>query len=286
MGQGVAPDRRLNGVLDIRRIDLVPRGGVAIDGEVEVRLPDHTKEPEILDAGYCPHDADDLFTRVFERPEIITVHLDRQFSLDPAHRFFHIVGNGLGEVPNRTGNPLELAAHRRDEFLLVFVEERSPFFLCLEIDEIFGVEEPGPVCPVIRPTDLACYDRDFREGGEDHAHVVRDADPFTRSRAWRERTTDPDRALIEMWEELRPNDATQRVGPGERQRRDRDGDPTPIDREHQHARVRPRQRPHDRVVPFPRPLWKHEAGEHRTDDHREQQPTEEREGHGPGHRLE
>jgi hypothetical protein len=50
LGDGVAADRRLDGVLHVGDVDAEARGGLAVDGVVEVRLADDAEEAEVGDA--------------------------------------------------------------------------------------------------------------------------------------------------------------------------------------------------------------------------------------------
>ncbi len=151
----------MDGVLDIRDIDLIARGGLAIHGQVEVWLPDHAEEPEVLDAANSAHDADDLGTFGFECAQVLAIQLDGELAFDTADGLLHVVGDRLREVPQHPGNPFELGIHRGDQALLLLVKHRPPCLLGFQVHEVFGIEEPRRIRAVVRPANLADRDGDF-----------------------------------------------------------------------------------------------------------------------------
>ena len=66
---------------------------------------------------------------------------------------------GCEKFQSTPGNLLELVVHRRDELVLVLMEDRPPLVLRLQIDEILGVEEARRVGAVVRAADLAGHER-------------------------------------------------------------------------------------------------------------------------------
>ena len=50
LGDGVGADRGLHCVLNVGDVDAPARGGVAIDGEVEIGLADDAEDAQVLDA--------------------------------------------------------------------------------------------------------------------------------------------------------------------------------------------------------------------------------------------
>ena len=104
---------------------------------------------------------------------------------------------------------LQLRIHRRDQLVFVLMEDRPPFFLRLQIDEVLGVEEARRVGAVVRTADLAGHDSDLGKRGEKDSHLVRHADAFGRAGAGRKRAAHPDRAFVEMRQELRPDRAAE-----------------------------------------------------------------------------
>ena len=130
------------------------------------------------------HDADDLVALFLQRLQIVAEDLDGQLAFHAADGFFHVVGDGLREIPDHAGNLLELAVHGRDQLFLVLVKHRPPFFLGLQIDEIFGVEEAGGIGAVVGPAHLAGALRNFGKRAQDHARLVRDARCPRSARCW------------------------------------------------------------------------------------------------------
>ena len=100
LAHGVAAHRRLNRVLHVGDVDLVTRGALAIDNHVQVRLADHAEHAQVLDALDAMHDGDDLIGFGFEQLQVVAEDLQREFALYAANRLLHVVGYGLGEVPD------------------------------------------------------------------------------------------------------------------------------------------------------------------------------------------
>ena len=48
LGERVAAHRGLNGILHVRDVDLIARGLVAVHREIQVGLPDHAEQAQIL----------------------------------------------------------------------------------------------------------------------------------------------------------------------------------------------------------------------------------------------
>ena len=67
--------------------------------------------------------------RVFQRAQIVAVELDRQFAFDAGDGLFHVVGDGLGVIPNDAGKLLQLLVDGGDQCFLVLVEDRAPLLL-------------------------------------------------------------------------------------------------------------------------------------------------------------
>ena len=82
--------------------------------EVQVRLADDTEEAEVLDPIDVPHNPDYLFAFGLQHLQVVAIHLRGELPLDPAHRLFHVVLNGLGKVPDHAGDLLQLPVHGSD----------------------------------------------------------------------------------------------------------------------------------------------------------------------------
>ena len=103
LGESVGADGGLHRVLNVGHVDAPASGGVAIDGVVEVGLADDAEDAEILDAFDRGHLRLNLFGLLFECAQVVAVELDGQFALDAGDGLFHVVGDGLGEVPDDAG---------------------------------------------------------------------------------------------------------------------------------------------------------------------------------------
>ena len=144
------------------------------------------------------HHVHDFVALGLERLQIVAEYLDGRLALHSAHRFFHVVGDRLREIPERAGNLLEFAVHGGDQLFLVLMKYRTPFLLRLEVDEIFGVEEAAGVGSVIRPSDLRNHLFHFRKGRDHQARPVHHARCRRRAGARRQRGARPDRAFVQM----------------------------------------------------------------------------------------
>ena len=106
LGDGVGADGGLDRVLNVGNVDAPARGGVAVDGEVQVGLADDAEDAQILDAFDRGHLRLDLFGLVLQRAQIVAVELDGQLALDAGDGLFHVVGDGLRVVPDDAGELL------------------------------------------------------------------------------------------------------------------------------------------------------------------------------------
>ena len=64
--ESVASDGGLDGILNIRDVDLIARGLIAVHLEVDVRLAQNAKDAEVLDPFDVAHHVDDLIGLVLE----------------------------------------------------------------------------------------------------------------------------------------------------------------------------------------------------------------------------
>ena len=163
LADGIAAHGGLDGVLHIGDVDLESGGGLAVHGEVQVRLSDYAKHSDVHDSADGPHHVDHLGAFVFQGLEIFAVNLDGKLSLDAADGFLHVIGNGLGEAPDYTGDFSHFPIHGGDEFLFVLMESGPPLFFGLEVDEELAIAEIDRVHAVIGPADLRHHLRHFRE---------------------------------------------------------------------------------------------------------------------------
>ena len=151
----------MNGVLNIRDVDLIARGLFAVHLEVDIRLAESAKDPEILDSLHLPHRVHDLIGLFLENLQIVAVDFRGQFALHAADRFFHVVFNGLGKSPRYAGNFFEFAIHGGNHFIFVLVKCWPPLFLGLQIHEVLGIEKTCGVRAVVGTPNLAGALRHF-----------------------------------------------------------------------------------------------------------------------------
>ena len=173
------------------------------------------KRPRSCDALDLAHDGDDLVALFFQGPQIVAVDLDGELAFDAADGLFHVVGDGLGEVPDDAGDLFEFAIHGGDQLVLVLVEDGAPLLLGLEVDEVLGVEEAGGVGAVVGAAGLADDLGDLGKGGEDDARLVHDAQALGGAGGGSERAAHPDGAFVEVRQELGADDAAEAEEDGE-----------------------------------------------------------------------
>ena len=138
--------------------------------------------------------------------QIIAVDLDRQLAFDAADRLLHVVGDGLGEVPDHARHLLQFAIHGADQLVFVLVEDGPPLVLGHQIDEVFGVEKARGIGAVVGPADLADHVRDLGKGGQDDARLIHDGHALGGAGAGSQRAAHPDGAFIQVGQELRADD--------------------------------------------------------------------------------
>ena len=193
----------MNRILYIGHVDLIARGRGPVHREIQVGLAQHAEYSQVLDSFNRTHDADDLIGFLFQDLQIIAINLGGQFAFHAADRLFHVVFNGLGTAPDRTGNFLvQFPIHGGDQFIFVVVKDRPSLFFGLEIDEEFRIEEAGCVGAVVRTSHLADALRNFRERAKQYVGLVGLSYAFVRAGAGREGATHPDRTFVQVGQKL------------------------------------------------------------------------------------
>ncbi len=135
-----APQRRLDRRVDVAGIEAIARRLFTIHRDVEIRLPEDVKDPEIGHAPDLLHFMFDLLGDPLLNCQIWTDDLDRICALDAGQRLLDVVLNVLREIKGRAG-------HRVGEFLLkllgqfVLGQPCGPFVKRLERNEQFDVGE-------------------------------------------------------------------------------------------------------------------------------------------------
>ena len=73
--EGVAAHRGLDRILHVGDVDLVAGGLLAIHGDVQVRLAEHAKDPQVLDALNLAHGPGDFSGFIFEGFQVVAIYL-------------------------------------------------------------------------------------------------------------------------------------------------------------------------------------------------------------------
>ncbi len=241
-----------------------------------------------MNAPDLAHDLDDLAGLLLENFEVVAIDLRGELAFDAADGFLHVVGDGLGEIPDDAGDFLQLTVHGRDEFVFILVKRGAPLFLGLQVDEVFGIEETGGVGAVVGASHLAGALGYLGPGAKDEAGLVGHSYADGWAGAGRESSAHPESAFIEMGKELGADDAADGEidGDPETGDADGDGDDAHADGAAKGAAVTGGEPNDHRVMPLARAVGKEEAGESGSDDDGEDDGSQKREGDGPGHGFE
>src|SRR5208283_797784 len=231
------------------------------------------------------HDGGDLFALPLESLQVVPENLKRKRTLGAGECFSDVVLNRLGKVPDRPWVFLHCPVHGSDQFLFVLTEYRAPLLLRLQVNEILGVAESSGVRSVVRPSDLRHHFAHLWERRENITAVVSEFFAFRKTRAVGQRATCPNRAFIQMRQELRPNDTAKaqincssQGGHG-----NASDNPTMLNGPAQMLAVKRRQIIHHWVVAFPDSLAEKCACKNRCDENRERQSAEKSKGDRPRH---
>ena len=186
------------------------------------------------------------------------------------------------------GNLGKLLVHGGDQLFLVLVEDGTPVFFSLEVDEVFGVEEAGGIGAVVGAAGLADDLGDLRETGHHDAGLVGEVDAGGRAFAGRQRAANPDGALVEVRQELRADGTAkgQVDGDGERAGGDAEGDVAMQDGGADGDAIVVDEPLHDGVMPLfgafvEERSWPYGSNRDGKDERAEQGKSD-----GPGHGLE
>src|SRR5271166_3703205 len=222
------------------------------------------------------YDGGDLFSFPLESLQVVPENLQRKRTLGASERFSDVVLNRLGEVPDRPWVFLHCPVHGGDQLLFALMEYRAPLRLRLQVNEILGVAESPGVRSVVRASDLRHHFAHLWEGRENIAAVVGEFLAFRKTCAIGQRATCPDRAFIQMRQELRPNDAAKaQINCSNQSGHGNTSDnPTMLSGQAQLPAVEVRQIIHHRVAPFPDSLAEKRAGQNWYDDNRKHQSAE------------
>src|SRR5215467_2965926 len=288
LGQRVAADGGLHGVLNIRDVDAVARGALAIHIKVQVGLANHAKDAKVFHAADRFHDSDNLVALRFKCLEVVAIDLDGQGAFYAAYGFFQVVRDWLREIPEHARNLFQLAVHCRNEPFLVLPENRPPLFFGFKVNEKFGIKKPGGVGAVVGSSDLRDDLRHFRKRAQNPAGLVCDSRALARPGAGRQSAAHPDRSLVQMRQEFRADDAAEGKEKSQGKQPASDGkcDRTMPNGPGNHATIASRQVHHYRVLPVLAVFAEQEGGQGRSDYHGKKQRSKQGKHHGPCHGLE
>ena len=233
-------------------------------------MTQHPKEAEVLDALNVPHNIHNLVALFLQHLEIVAVHLGGELPFHAANRFLHIVGDGLREIPDRRPGIFSISRSMAAISSSLFsMENRAPLFLGFQIDAVFGVEKPGGIGPIVRPSHLAGHVRDFRKRGQKDARPICHPGALAGAGAGRQRSPHPERAFVEVRQKLRTDHPTlpQINCGGQASQRHPDGHSPVVDGPSHTTPVTRRQEGYDRVRPFAGALTKQETRQHGRQDH-------------------
>jgi len=71
--------------------------------QIQVGLAQHAKKTEVFYSGNGSHHVHDFIALGFELLQVVAVHLHGELAFHAAHRFFHVVGNGLRKFHSTPG---------------------------------------------------------------------------------------------------------------------------------------------------------------------------------------
>src|SRR5262249_28085393 len=139
--------------VDVARVEPVSGRFVSIDFDVQIRLTEDRKQPEIGNAFDLSHLTHNLTGDPFQHAQIAPDDLDRVSSLDARKLLLDVVLDILREIeadPHKLVRKLRLQLFRE----VFFGQSSSPLFEWLERREEFQIVESGRVAAVIRPAVL------------------------------------------------------------------------------------------------------------------------------------
>ena len=145
------------------------------------------------------------------------------------------------------------------------MKDRPPFFLGDQVNEILRIAEASCVGSVIGPAGLRYYGLDFWKRRKDDACLIREPLAFCQARTVGQRAACPDGALVEMRQELRADDSTERKKYAHCNGRNTcaDSDPSIFYGPLKTIPVAVLQKLHNRVAPFPNPIPEEQGSKHR-----------------------
>src|SRR5579872_445044 len=210
LADGFAAHRRFNRILYIGNVDPEAVGGGAVDIQIHIRLATYLKRAEVGNSRNTAHDPLNLVRLLLQRFQIAPEQFDRKFTLHAADGFFNVVRNRLREIPIDAGKLLKLPVHRGDELILVALELRPPLLARKKVNEELGVVEAAGVAAIVGASDLAHDLSDLGKIREHEACPLGHVDARRWPGARRECAANPDRTLVKMRQEFRPDNPAGR----------------------------------------------------------------------------
>src|ERR1700722_713352 len=154
LAHGSATNSSLDRILHIGYIDSETCGSLPVHGKCQVGLADYPEQPQIFDPADIAPDADNFVALRLKCLQIVAINLDGQLAFYATYCFFHVVGDGLGEVPDDSRDLFQFLIHGCNEILLILVEGRSPLVFGFQTDVVLCIEKSGCVGAVVRTANL------------------------------------------------------------------------------------------------------------------------------------
>ena len=120
----------------------------------------------------------------FQDLQIVAIYLGGEFALYAADRFFHVVGDGLGKIPDHARESFPVRGPWPRSLRLCSGERPDAILLGFQTDEVFGIEEAGGVGSIVGPPHLAGALRDLGKGAQQDARLIRQPYSFASVRCW------------------------------------------------------------------------------------------------------
>jgi hypothetical protein len=168
------------------------------------------------------------------------------------------------------------------------MEDRSPFFLWFQVNEIFGVEKAGGVRAVVGAADLAGALGNLWKRAKHNAGLIGNPDAFVGAGAGGESAAHPESAFIEMGQEFRADNAAEgeKISQQNHKQADTDGDVAMANGPSNGKAVSLNQKVQDGVAPFFGAFGEGETAKDGGDHNGEQQGAQQGECYRPGHGME
>ena len=171
IARALAADRGLHDGIDVPGRQAIARGADAVDVDADGRLAEGPQHRQIGDARHLGQHRGDGVGGLFQRLQIVAVHLDGILALDAGCRLFDVVLDVLREIEL---DARELLPQRLGHVLreLVLVDSGRPGVEGLQRHEELGIEETGGVGAVVGPAVLRDHGLHLGILAHQHAHAI------------------------------------------------------------------------------------------------------------------